>query len=79
MNAKQRAAEFRQLLESPFLKEVFDEMERDTFEEIASLKLGEATEKEKDALIHKLQIIRNLWTTLSHNATDVTTKVQQVV
>lgn len=79
MDDERRAAEFRQLLENPTLKAVFDEVEKDTFEELITLRLGEASEQEKDALIHRTQIIRDLWTTIEQKAQIVTTKVQQVV
>lgn len=74
-----RANEFRQLIDNPRLKEAFEEIERDAFEEIVSLKLGEASEKEKDALIHRIQIIRDLWTRIRNNGSLRTTRVQQVV
>lgn len=79
MNDVQRAADFKQLVENPRFREAFDEIERDAFEEIAGLKLGEASEREKDAIIHRIQIIRNLWATMEGKARLVATEVQQVV
>ncbi|WP_455296451.1 hypothetical protein [Brucella pituitosa] len=74
-----RANEFKQLIENPRLKEAFEEIEREAFEELASLKMGEASQQQKDTLIHRIQIIRDLWTRISHNGLMRATKVQQVV
>lgn len=74
-----RAGEYRQLIENPRLKEAFEDIERDAFEALANLSLGETSEKEKDAIIQRIQIIRDLWTRIDNQSKTRATKVQQVV
>ncbi|CAN7494894.1 hypothetical protein LJR231_003469 [Phyllobacterium sp. LjRoot231] len=73
-----KAAAFRQLADNAEIKEAFADLERTTFEELLRLPIS-SDEREKDALIQRVQIIRDLQSRIRLLGTTRKTGKQSVV
>lgn len=73
-----KAAAFRQLAENAELIEVFEDLERTTFEDLLRLPVT-ADERAKDALLQRVQVIRDLRQRIKHLGVTRKAKEQQVV
>ena len=73
-----KAAAFRQLADNAELKEAFSDLERITFEELLRLPIS-TDEREKDALIQRVQVIRDLMSRIKLLGVTRTTGKQSVV
>lgn len=73
-----KAAAFRQLAENAEVKEAFADLERSTFEELLRLPIT-SDEREKDALIERIKVIRDLQQRIRLLGAPRSTEKRQVV
>lgn len=73
-----KAAAFRQLADNTEVKEAFADLERSTFEELLRLPIT-SDEREKDALIERIKVIRDLQQRIRLLGASRSTEKRQVV